>query len=89
MPTVAESGVKDFELVVWYTLLAPATTPKDVVTKLNRTLNAVLNEKQTRDKLAELSIKPTGGTPEEAMTFAASEAVKWKKVIEDGNIKPE
>ena len=89
MPTVAESGVKDFELVVWYTLLAPATTPKDVVAKLNRTLNAVLNEKQTRDKLAELSIKPTGGTPEEAMTFAASEAVKWKKVIEDGNIKPE
>ena len=89
MPTVAESGIKDFELVVWYTLLAPATTPKDVVAKLNRTLNAVLNEKQTRDKLAELSIKPTGGTPEEAMTFAASEAVKWKKVIEDGNIKPE
>ena len=89
MPTVAESGIKDFELVVWYTLLAPATTPKDVVAKLNRTLNVVLNEKQTRDKLAELSIKPTGGTPEEAMTFAASEAVKWKKVIEDGNIKPE
>lgn len=89
MPTVAESGIKDFELVVWYTLLAPATTPKDVVAKLNRTLNAVLNEKQTRDKLAELSIKPTGGTPEEAMTFAASEAVKWKKVIQDGNIKPE
>ena len=89
MPTVAESGIKDFELVVWYTLLAPATTPKDVVAKLNRTLNVVLNEKQTRDKLAELSIKPTGGTPEEAMTFAVNEAVKWKKVIEDGNIKPE
>ncbi len=89
MPTVAESGIKDFELVVWYTLLAPATTPKDVVAKLNKALNDVLNEKQTKDKLAELSIKPTGGTPEEAMTFAATEAVKWKKVIEDGNIKPE
>lgn len=89
MPTVAESGIKGFELVVWYTLLAPATTPKDVVTKLNRALNAVLNEKQTKDKLAELSIKPAGGTPEEAMAFATSEAVKWKKVIEDGNIKPE
>ncbi len=89
MPTVAESGIKGFELVVWYTLLAPATTPKDVVAKLNKALNAVLNEKQTQDKLAELSIKPTGGTPEEAMAFAASEAAKWKKVIEDGKIKPE
>ena len=66
----------------------------EVVTEATRrlnagALNAVLNEKQTRDKLAELSIKPTSGTPEEAMAFAASEAVKWKKVIEDGNIKPE
>lgn len=87
MPTVAESGIKGFELVVWYTLLAPAGTPKDVVAKLNKALNAVLDEKQTKDKLAELSIKPAGSTPEEAMAFAASEAVKWKKVIEDGNIK--
>ena len=87
MPTVAESGIKGFELVVWYTLLAPTGTPKDVVAKLNGALNAVLNEKQTRDKLAELSIKPAGGTPEEAMAFATSEALKWKKVIEDGNIK--
>jgi tripartite-type tricarboxylate transporter receptor subunit TctC len=87
MPTVAESGIKGFELVVWYTLLAPAGTPKDVVAKLNKALNAVLDEKQTKDKLAELSIKPAGSTPEEAMAFASSEAVKWKKVIEDGNIK--
>jgi tripartite-type tricarboxylate transporter receptor subunit TctC len=87
MPTVAESGIKGFELVVWYTLLAPAGTPKDVIAKLNKALNAVLDEKQTKDKLAELSIKPAGSTPEDAMAFAASEAVKWKKVIEDGNIK--
>lgn len=89
LPTVSESGVKDFELVVWYTMLAPATTPKDVVAKLNRSLNTALNEKQTRDKLAELSIRPAGGTPEEAMAFATKEAAKWKKVIEDAGIKAE
>lgn len=89
LPTVSESGVKDFELVVWYTLLAPAGTPSDVIAKLNKSLNHVLNEKQTKDKLAELSIKPAGGTAEEAMAHAAKEAAKWKKVIEDANIRAE
>ena len=89
LPTASEQGIKDFELVVWYTLLAPAGTPKDVVAKLNASLNTVLKEKQTTDKLAELSIKPAGGTPEEAMAYARSEAARWKKVIEDAGIKGE
>jgi tripartite-type tricarboxylate transporter receptor subunit TctC len=89
LPTVSESGVKDFEMVVWYTLLAPTGTPPDVIARLNKSLNDALNEKQTKDKLAELSIKPAGGTPEEAMSFAAKEAAKWKKVIEDANIRAE
>ena len=89
LPTVSESGVKDFEMVVWYTLLAPTGTPADVMAKLNKSLNAVLNEKQTKDKLAALSIKPAGGSPEEANAFAAKEAAKWKKVIEDANIRAE
>jgi len=89
LPTVSESGVKDFEMVVWYTLLAPTGTPPEVIARLNKSLNDALNDKQTKDKLAELSIKPAGGTPEEAMAFAAKEAVKWKKVIEDGNIRAE
>ena len=87
MPTASEAGVKDFEMVVWYTLLAPAGTPPDVIAKLNKSLNFVLNEKQTKDKLASLSIKPAGGTPEEANAYAVKEAAKWKKVIEDANIR--
>lgn len=89
LPTVCESGVKDFEMVVWYTLLAPAGTPPDMIAKLNKSLNFVLNEKQTKDKLAALSIKPAGGSAEEAMTYATKETAKWKKVIEDGNIRAE
>ncbi|WP_326539476.1 Bug family tripartite tricarboxylate transporter substrate binding protein [Pseudorhodoferax sp.] len=89
LPTASEAGVPNFEMVVWYTLLAPASTPKDIVTKLNRSLNQVLGEKQTQDKLAELSIKPAGGTPEEAMAHAAREADKWRKVIADANIRAE
>jgi len=89
LPTVSESGIKDFELVVWYTLLAPAGTPKEIVAKLNGALNTVLKEKVTTDKLADLSIKPAGGSADEANAYARSEAARWKKVIEDANIKPE
>lgn len=89
LPTASEAGVKDFEMVVWYTLLAPAGTPADVIAKLNKSLNFVLNEKVTKDKLAALSIKPAGGTPEEANAYATKEAAKWKKVIEDANIRAE
>ncbi|RYF70443.1 MAG: tripartite tricarboxylate transporter substrate binding protein [Comamonadaceae bacterium] len=87
LPTVAESGLKDFELVVWYILLAPTGTPKDVVARLNKSLNTVLNDSAMKTKLAELSIQPTGGTTEAATAFANKEAVKWKKVIEESNIK--
>ncbi|RYF64037.1 MAG: tripartite tricarboxylate transporter substrate binding protein, partial [Comamonadaceae bacterium] len=89
LPTVSESGVKDFELVVWYTLLAPAGTPRDVVARLNTALNTVLKEKTTTDKLQELSIRPAGGTAEEANAYARQEAVRWKQVIEAANVKAE
>jgi tripartite-type tricarboxylate transporter receptor subunit TctC len=87
LPTVSESGVKDFELVVWYILLAPTGTPKNVIAKLNKSLNTVLADSAVKAKLAELSIQPTGGTTEDATAFANKEAVKWKKVIEEANIK--
>jgi len=87
LPTVAESGIKDFELVVWYILLAPTGTPKDVVARLNKSLNATLNDSAMKAKLAELSIQPTGGTTEDATAFANKEAAKWKRVIEESNIK--
>ncbi|MEJ8845605.1 tripartite tricarboxylate transporter substrate binding protein [Variovorax rhizosphaerae] len=87
LPTVSESGLKGFELVVWYILLAPTGTPKDVVARLNKSLNTVLNDSALKSKLAELSIQPAGGTTEDATAFANKEAVKWKKVIEESNIK--
>jgi tripartite-type tricarboxylate transporter receptor subunit TctC len=87
LPTVAESGIKDFELVVWYILLAPTGTPKEIVARLNKSLNTTLNDSPMKTKLAELSIQPTGGTTEDATAFASKEAAKWKRVIEESNIK--
>ncbi len=89
LPTISESSMKGFEIALWYTLVAPAATPPDVVRKLNQAVNSVLNEKAIKDRLAEMSINPAGGTPEVAATLMLNEQRKWKKVIEEGGIKPE
>ncbi len=89
IPTISESSVKDFEIALWYTLVAPAGTPAPVVAKLNQVVNTVLNDKAMKDKLADMSIDPAGGTPEAATSLMHSEQRKWKKVIEEAGIKPE
>lgn len=88
LPPVSDvSGMKDFEIYLWYALVAPAGTPRDVVEKLNQSLNAVLEEKSIKDKLAELDIEIAGGQPSRVATIFNAEGAKWKKVIQDAGIK--
>ena len=89
IPTASESGFKDFEIFLWYTMVAPAGTPDDVVLKLNQTLNDILKDPKTRAQLDKLSIDAAGGTPQDAKALIESESAKWKTVIEGANIKPE
>ena len=60
-----------------------------MVARLNTSLNTVLKEKATTDKLQELSIRPAGGTADEANAYARAEAVRWKNVIEAADVKAE
>lgn len=88
LPPVSDvAGMKDFEIYLWYALVAPAGTPRDVVEKLNQSLNAVLEEKSIKDKLAELDIEIAGGQPSRVATIFNAEGAKWKKVIQDAGIK--
>ncbi len=89
LPTIAESGMKDFEIFLWYTLVAPTGTPADIVNKLNKSVNEVLNEPSVRTRLSDLGIETAGGTPEDATKLVASETAKWKKVIDEAGIRPE
>jgi tripartite-type tricarboxylate transporter receptor subunit TctC len=87
LPTVAEAGVANYELVAWYAFTAPAGTPKSIVAKLNKEFNAALEDKETRDKLIGMGFEIAGGPPERLADLMRSESNKWKQVVLDANVK--
>jgi tripartite-type tricarboxylate transporter receptor subunit TctC len=89
VPTFMESGVPDFESSSWVAVLAPAKTPRAVVDKLNRELNAVLSSPEIVEKLATLGIVATPGTPEQLAEQIRTDLAKYGKVVKAANIKAE
>ena len=87
MPTVAESGLPGFEVSVWFGVLAPAGTPRDVVARLNSILAKALTNPDTRERLAGQGAEPVGNTPEEFTAQLQHDLVKWAKVVKSANIK--
>lgn len=87
LPTVAESGVPDYELLGWYGFLAPAGTPKEIVAKLNNAFNSALQEKEVREKLAGMGFDIAGGPSERLAELMRTDSQKWGKVIADANVK--
>ena len=87
LPTVAESGLKDFDLDFWYAFMAPAGTPSAITAKLNQTIDAILQEKDVRARLAELSLDVVGGPPARVSERIKADGAKWKKVIDEAGIK--
>jgi tripartite-type tricarboxylate transporter receptor subunit TctC len=87
VPTMAEAGLPGYETATNYTLFAPAKTPADIVSLLNRETNAMLKRDDVVDKLAALGIVITGGSTEQAQARMASEIEKWAGVIRKGNLQ--
>jgi tripartite-type tricarboxylate transporter receptor subunit TctC len=81
VPTIAES-LPGYEITGWNGLLAPAATPSDIITRLNRATDEALHSSAIREKLAEQGSEPAGGTPAEFGAFLDSELIKWKKLVE-------
>jgi len=84
--TVAESGVPGYESLSWSGIAAPAATPPEVVARLNREINAILNSPDMRQKLAEQGAEAVPGTPEAFAEHIARERRKWSKVVHDAAI---
>ncbi|MEP7069405.1 MAG: tripartite tricarboxylate transporter substrate binding protein [Usitatibacter sp.] len=89
VPTFIESGVPDFEASSWVAVLAPAKTPRAIVDKLNRELNAVLTSPETVEKLATLGIVATPGTPEQLAAQIRTDLARYGGVVKAANIKAE
>lgn len=88
VPTVAESGgaLANLHVASWNALAAPAKTPREVVMKLNRELQAALAHPELRKKLAELNVEARSSTPEQLAGLLASEIRRWGEVIAKAHI---
>jgi tripartite-type tricarboxylate transporter receptor subunit TctC len=89
VPTMKEAGVKDFVFVQWLALVAPANTPREIVTKLNTSLNAALGSQQVRQKFEEQGFEPFPTSPEETRNFLAAEVKRYSALIKSKGIKAE
>ncbi|MET0345632.1 MAG: tripartite tricarboxylate transporter substrate binding protein [Casimicrobiaceae bacterium] len=89
VPTVAESGVPGFEASSWFGLLAPAGTPRDIVTKINADTQKWLASPDAKDKLAAQGAAAAGGSPEDFAKHIQAETAKWARVVKESGAKVE
>ena len=89
IPTVAETGLPGFEVVQRSTLLAPAGTPRPIIERLNKELNAVLATDDVRRRLAVESGEPVPGAPEEYAADIDREEMRWAKLVATIGLKGE
>jgi tripartite-type tricarboxylate transporter receptor subunit TctC len=89
IPTVAETGLPGFEVVQRSTLLAPAGTPRTIIERLNKELNAVLATDEVRRRLAVEGGEPVPGAPEEYAADIDREEMRWSKLVATVGLKGE
>jgi tripartite-type tricarboxylate transporter receptor subunit TctC len=87
VPTVIESGLPGFETSTYFGLFAPAGTPREIVQRLHKEVIVALQSPDVKERFASQGAEPVGGTPEALAALIKSETVRWKRVIEAGQIK--
>lgn len=87
LPTLAESGFRDFDASSWFGLLAPAGVSVDIVGKLNASAQSALQRSDVREKLQNIGADVTGGTAEAFAAFIAAEYQRWARLIKERGIK--
>lgn len=89
VPTVAEAGLKDFEVLTWYGLFLPASTPRPIAARISDEVAQALKEPGLRAKFAEQGLNILGTNPEQFGKFMTGEVPKWAAVVKASNIRPE
>jgi tripartite-type tricarboxylate transporter receptor subunit TctC len=87
VPTTAEVGMPGLRIENWYGMLAPAKTPEQIVTTLNRVANEAMADPGVKQKLADQGLTVAGDTPEHFRGFIDAEIEKWAKVIKDAGVE--
>jgi len=81
LPTMAESGFPDIQALAWMGLMAPAKTPPEIISRMNKEIAAILNEPDTQQKLATAYMESVASTPEEMGKWMVEERNRWAPVI--------
>ena len=89
VPTAKESGFENFEISVWYGMLVPTGTPREIISRLNTEFTKAVTAPGMKAKLAAAGVDALTSTPEEFGNFIKSEAARFAKVIKDAGIKGE
>ncbi len=89
VPTMVESGVKDFVVTSPFSYLGPAGIPQPIVDKLSGALRASLNDPKNSKTLIDRGAQPVGNTPAEHAALIKSEIAKWRKVAQAAGLKPQ
>jgi tripartite-type tricarboxylate transporter receptor subunit TctC len=87
VPTIAEAGLKGYEMDAWYAILVPAGTPQATVAQLNKQISQGLHAADVQEKLSSLGMEAVASSSHEAAKYIAAEAAKWNKVARAANIR--
>ena len=89
VPTIAESGVKGYDVILWHGLIAPKGLPRPILDRVNSELNKALQSKEMQDRLAGDGVSAAGGTPEQFAALIKKDIEVWRKVVQKAGVKAE
>ena len=88
VPTLAEQGLADFDITLWFGMWAPAGTPAAIVNKLNAQVSAILQGAEVREQFAKLGIAPSPMKPDEFGRFVREQVTIYQKIVKQADIQP-
>jgi tripartite-type tricarboxylate transporter receptor subunit TctC len=90
IPTLAESGLRGYELVAWQGVVAPAGTPRPIVDQLAAEIGKLVTDSATHQRFAAMAVEPlTGSTPDSFANFIRSEVDRWAEIVRNSKAQPE
>ena len=85
VPTMAQQGIKGMEVATWYSIVAPAGTPRAIVDKLNKAINKAMEEPDLRKHFVDLGMAPITESPEYFKKYLASEIARWREIVKQSH----
>ena len=89
VPPLADQGLRDFDISLWFGMWAPAATPPAIVQKLNAQVTAILQNPEVREQFAKLGIGPVPMKPDEFAKFVRSEIANYQRIVKSADIQPQ